>query len=158
MKTDNLSGIIGGSGNNSFGCNSSSGTETNHNLSSSEDVDMSSSPTGGGGGGDGDNNSRRKKKNWSELREDVRSLRRKLWGLGFRLPHSFTFRKMAGKTRIYFMASPPNSRDNSIFAVDVPNAVPQGTNIPFNNCKTLANKFQWIQILTSGFPVSYLFS
>lgn len=136
MKTENLGGT-GGSGN-SCGSNSSGSSSGTNTASKMSTEDM---PTTMG--------KQQQKKSWAELREDVRNLRRKLWTLGFRLPHSFTFRKMAGKTRIYFMASPPNSRDNSIFAVDVPHTM-QGVS-RFSQQPLV--KFPWIQILASGFPV-----
>ncbi|OXA52726.1 dipeptidyl peptidase 9 isoform X2 [Folsomia candida] len=135
MKTENLGGT-GGSGN-SCGSNSSGSSSGTNTASKMSTEDM---PTTMG--------KQQQKKSWAELREDVRNLRRKLWTLGFRLPHSFTFRKMAGKTRIYFMASPPNSRDNSIFAVDVPHTM-QGVS-RFSQQPLV--KFPWIQILASGFP------
>ena len=53
---------------------------------------------------------------------------------------------MHGKSRIYFMSSPPNCRENSLHAIDVPDndgelQRPQGD-------------YSWIQILQSGFQVS----
>lgn len=91
----------------------------------------------------------RKKKSWAELRDDVRNIRRRLWGLGYRLPHSFTFRKMTGKTRIYFMSSPPNCRDNSVFSVDVPEGA-----LPWvEGDEHHRSKYPWTQILASGFQV-----
>lgn len=101
----------------------------------------------------------RRKRSWSELREDVRDIRRRLWSLGSRVPHSFTFRRMIGKTRVYFMSSPPNSRDNSVFAVDVPDECPPFSSSP---SEPLSNnkgdvRFPWIQIIASDFQVSLRF-
>lgn len=91
----------------------------------------------------------RNKRSWAELREDVRDIRRRLWNLGSRVPHSFTFRRMTGKTRVYFMSSPPNSRDNSVFAIDVPDA-----SSPVSNSSSKGDlRFPWIQIISSDFQV-----
>ncbi|CAG7837410.1 unnamed protein product [Allacma fusca] len=87
-----------------------------------------------------------KKKTWDELRDDVRNMRRRLWGLGFKLPHSFTFRKMTGKTRIYFMSSPPNSRENSLHAIDVPDQEELRRSPDYS--------YPWVQILSPGFQGS----
>ncbi|CAL8078755.1 unnamed protein product [Orchesella dallaii] len=88
----------------------------------------------------------RTKRSWAELRDDVRDIRRRLWNLGSRVPHSFTFRKMLGKTRVYFMSSPPNSRDNSVFAIEVPDECP-----PISGPSKPDLRFPWIQIIASDF-------
>lgn len=94
----------------------------------------------------------RTKRTWPELREDVREIRRRLWTLGSRVPHSFTFRKLTDKTRVYFMSSPPNSRDNSVFAIDVPDNCPP----LLRSSKTESIRFPWMQIIASDFQVDFL--
>lgn len=118
--------------------------------------DNSRSTVGGSGAGTTEGNLgstlytpwQRSKRTWAELREDVRDIRRRLWNLGSKVPHSFTFRRMLGKTRVYFMSSPPNSRDNSVFAIDVPDECSHGTSPSKGDLR-----FPWIQIIASDFQV-----
>jgi len=90
-----------------------------------------------------------RKKTWAELREEVRGVRRWLWGLSYRLPHSFAIRaKENGHFRVYFMSSPPNSKDNSLYAVDIPKHPPP---LPPNQAPSLT--YPWIRLLAADFQV-----
>jgi len=86
-----------------------------------------------------------KQKTWKELRDDVQSVRKKIWSLGYRLPHSFTFRKMESSDRIYFMSSPPHCRENAIYAIEVPD-----DNEPFKEGRDARVKYPWIDVLDIG--------
>jgi len=89
------------------------------------------------------------KKSWGELREDVRTIRRRLWTLGFRIPHSFAFKNFEDSTRIYFMCAAPNNRDNCLYAVDIPETCPS-----LEEHETGVVKFPWVQMLPTGFQVN----
>lgn len=61
-----------------------------------------------------------KPKNWGEMRQAVRELRRQISCLSSRVPSSFSFRKLSPTLiRIYYLCSPSNGRETTLFFCDV---------------------------------------
>ena len=61
-----------------------------------------------------------KRKGWAEVKQGVRELRRQITCLSSRVPSSFTFRQLSPTLiRIYFLCSPGNGRETTIFYSDV---------------------------------------
>lgn len=61
-----------------------------------------------------------KPKNWGELRQAVRELRRQISCLSSRVPASFSFRQLSPTLiRVYFLCSPSNGRETTLFFCDV---------------------------------------
>lgn len=61
-----------------------------------------------------------KMKNWTEVRQSVRELRRQIYCLSSRVPASFSFRQLSPSLiRIYFLCSPSNGRETTLFYCDV---------------------------------------
>lgn len=68
-----------------------------------------------------DNNSAPKKKTWLELRESVTDLRKQLSKLSSMVPMNIVFRKLSdGRTRIYFLSTPPNGWETTLLCTDIP--------------------------------------
>ncbi|XP_063221671.1 dipeptidyl peptidase 9 [Bacillus rossius redtenbacheri] len=60
------------------------------------------------------------KKSWSELKNVVCELRRRLSGLSTMVPGSVTFRALAdGRTRVYFLSTPANGWETTLLYADV---------------------------------------
>lgn len=63
-----------------------------------------------------------RKKSWSELKREVCELRRQLGRLSIPVPTSISFRTLEdGRTRIYFLSTPSNGWENTLFYVDIGN-------------------------------------
>lgn len=58
-----------------------------------------------------------KKKNWKELHSAVKQTRALQQNFVNRIPHSFTF----SKDKLYFLAVPKGSRENTLHYIDLPN-------------------------------------
>ncbi|XP_032785122.2 dipeptidyl peptidase 9 [Daphnia magna] len=59
-------------------------------------------------------------KNWGDLKQAVRELRRQISCLSSRVPSSFSFRQLSPSViRIYFLCSPSNGRETTLFFCDV---------------------------------------
>lgn len=59
-------------------------------------------------------------KNWGDLKQAVRELRRQISCLSSRVPSSFSFRLLSPSViRIYFLCSPSNGRETTLFFCDV---------------------------------------
>ncbi|KAK6635646.1 hypothetical protein RUM44_000900 [Polyplax serrata] len=64
-----------------------------------------------------------RKKSWSELKREVCELRRQLGRLSIPVPTSISFRTLEdGRTRIYFLSTPSNGWENTLFYVDIGNS------------------------------------
>lgn len=73
--------------------------------------------SGGGGGGGGASSN---KKSWSELKSVVSDLRRSLAGLSSMVPMNVHFRTLSdGRTRIYFLSTPPNGWETTLLYADI---------------------------------------
>jgi dipeptidyl-peptidase 9 len=60
------------------------------------------------------------KKSWSELKATVNDLRRQMTNLSSMFPMNVNFRKLTdGRTRIYFLSTPPNSFDTTLLFCDI---------------------------------------
>ncbi len=61
-----------------------------------------------------------KTKNWGDLRQAVRELRRQISCLSSRVPTSFSFRQLSPSlVRIYFLCAPSNGRETTLFYCDI---------------------------------------
>ena len=61
------------------------------------------------------------KKSWSELKTTVNDLRRQLATLSSMVPTSISFRSLSdGRTRIYFLGTPPNGWETTLLYTDIP--------------------------------------
>lgn len=61
-----------------------------------------------------------KKKSWSELKSVVSDLRRGLSGLSSMVPMNVHFRTLSdGRTRIYFLSTPPNGWETTLLYADI---------------------------------------
>lgn len=66
-----------------------------------------------------------RKKSWSELKESVTDLRKQLSKLSTMIPMNIEFRKLSdGRTRIYFLSTPPNGWETTFLCTDIPQALP----------------------------------
>lgn len=61
-----------------------------------------------------------RKKTWSELKESVTELRKQLSRLSTMVPMNIEFRKLTdGRTRIYFLSTPPNGWETTLLCTDI---------------------------------------
>lgn len=61
-----------------------------------------------------------RKKTWLELRESVTDLRKQLSKLSTMVPMNIEFRKLSdGRTRIYFLSTPPNGWETTLLCTDI---------------------------------------
>lgn len=61
-----------------------------------------------------------RKKSWSELKESVTELRKQLSRLSTMIPMNIEFRKLTdGRTRIYFLGTPPNGWETTLLCTDI---------------------------------------
>lgn len=67
------------------------------------------------------NSSNNGKKSWSELKAVVNDLRRQLSTLSSMIPMNINFRTLSdGRTRIYFLSTPPNGWETTLLFTDIP--------------------------------------
>lgn len=67
------------------------------------------------------NNETTRKKTWSELRDSVSELRKVLSKLTTVVPMNIEFRNLSdGRTRIYFLSTPPNGWETTLLCTDIP--------------------------------------
>lgn len=73
-------------------------------------------------------------KNWGDLKQAVRELRRQISCLSSRVPSSFSFRNISPSIiRIYFLCSPANGRETTLFFCDVDTAIAWYVEVHQNN-------------------------
>lgn len=71
------------------------------------------------------------KKSWSELKASVNDLRRQLASLSSMIPMNINFRTLVdGRTRMYFLSTPPNGWETTLLYTDIPSTVPTDNNSP----------------------------
>ncbi|XP_068086036.1 dipeptidyl peptidase 9 [Anabrus simplex] len=88
-----------------------------------------------------DEDGSRNKKSWSQLRNVVCDLRRQLSGLSTMVPSSISFRTLPdGRTRIYFLSTPPNGWETTLLYVDVTN----GDHL-------VGNRLPWLPVIEANF-------
>lgn len=62
-----------------------------------------------------------RKKSWSELKESVTDLRKQLSRLATMIPMNIEFRRLSdGRTRIYFLSTPPKGWETTLLCTDIP--------------------------------------
>ena len=86
-----------------------------------------------------------KRKTWSELRQEVRSVRRQLSSISAKVPSYFEFREMVDENesrfyRIYFLSTLSSGRETTLLYCDVS-----------LDCLKNKESFQWQPLLESSF-------
>lgn len=82
------------------------------------------------------------RRSWSELKNVVCDLRRQLSGLSTMVPVSVSFRTLPdGRTRIYFLSTPPNGWETTLLYVDVMNG----------DHHTGSHRLQWLPVIEANF-------
>lgn len=79
------------------------------------------------------NKSETRKKTWTELRDLVTDLRKQLSKLSTMIPMNIEFRNLSdGRTRIYFLSTPPNGWETTLLCTDIPQLDSLDTSINSN--------------------------
>ncbi|KAF8778017.1 Dipeptidyl peptidase 9 like protein [Argiope bruennichi] len=106
--------------------------------------------------GDEVNNHRKsngKKKTWTELKKEVRNVRRQLSSISSKIPSYFEFKEMVAENetrfcRIYFLSTLASGRETTLLYCDV----------PFDYAKSKIETFPWQPLLESSFQAQGHFS
>lgn len=86
------------------------------------------------------------KKTWSELKTTVNELRRQFGNLSSMIPLNIQFRTLSdGRTRIYFLSTPPNGWETTLLYTDIPA-------INNNEKSTTQERLQWNLVLDPTTP------
>lgn len=89
-----------------------------------------------------------KKKSWSELKQVVCDLRRKLSSLSTMVPSSISFRRLSdGRIRIFFLSTPLNGWETTLLYADIPECssnTNQHTRLPWQ--PVIESNFQSISL------------
>ncbi|GBM27063.1 Dipeptidyl peptidase 8 [Araneus ventricosus] len=106
--------------------------------------------------GDEVNNHRKsngKKKTWTELKKEVRNVRRQLSSISSKIPSYFEFKEMVAENetrfcRIYFLSTLSSGRETTLLYCDV----------PFDYAKSKVETYPWQPLLESSFQAQGHFS